>query len=248
MPAKRSPDSAPSSASNPFGPYNNGRAAIDRTDIEPLFKQYHQPLARFAFRHLSMRHLSVADADDVVQETFLNLQERLSSEDQTFQPIGSGMAVVTYLCRSIANSVVDRFRHYQLGLQRGDYSHTSVEDEEAHLIPDSSPTPEETALINERRSLMRRALRNTGPRSAQILFAADFEGGYTTKELAALFAEGNENAAKMNLMRARNRFKDDYVRLLKSHGGNEQELLDLTQRGKRTAKGHTPRRSRATGS
>ncbi len=245
MPVQRSPEST---ASNPFGPYDNGGTAIDSTDLDPLFRRYYLPLTRLAFRHLSSRRLSVDDAEDVVQETFLKLQERLSSEDQTFQPIGTGMAVVTYLCRSVANSVVDRLRHHQSGLKRGDYSHTSVAAEEATLVPDPDPTPEEAALINETRSLMRRALQNTGPRYAQILFAADFEGGHTTRELADRFTEGNEAVAKVSLMRARNSFKREYLNRLGARADNEEEIQDLTQRGKRTARGNIRRRSRATGS
>lgn len=111
----------------------------DQTAFAVLVQRYSGALFNLAYRMLDDRH----EAEDAVQEVFLRAYRRLDS----FDP---GRRFVTWLLSIGSNYCIDRIRR-----RRGAWL---TLDDVAFWLPSGDPGPERSALLDERRQAVQRAL------------------------------------------------------------------------------------------
>jgi RNA polymerase sigma-70 factor (ECF subfamily) len=146
-----------------------------------LFDEHHLPLFRFAYRLTG----SVADAEDVVQECFLQLLRPECSYDSRRSEIR------TYLFGAVRNQALKRLR-------RNDWAKSGLEQ--------LSPSPEGQVLRTEFECAVARAVMQLPETQREVLILAHYEQ-LPLAEIAKV--TGLElGAVKSRLQRARNGLKE----------------------------------------
>lgn len=148
-----------------------------------LFDDHHQPLFRFAFRMTG----SAADAEDIVQECFLELLRPGCSYDP------GRTALRTYLFGVVRNQSLKRIER-----------NTRARD----LTPDSTeaPSPESLALRVELQDVVSTAVAQLPESQREVLILAHYEQ-MPLAEIARLL-ELEPAAVKSRLQRGRARLKE----------------------------------------
>src|SRR5947207_1927696 len=116
-----------------------------------LFDEHHLPLFRFAYRLTG----SVADAEDIVQECFLELLRPACSYDP------ERTSVRTYLFGIVRNQSLKRWRKNDLGPDRVDASHER--------------SPESEALRTELEGVVARVVMQLPETQREVLILAHYE-------------------------------------------------------------------------
>jgi len=161
--------------------------AGDEASFRSLFDAHHRRIYSLALRYLR----NPADAEDVLQETFIRAYRALA----TYDP-GRGLNFAVWINRIGVRCSLDALRRNRRkgGPER--------EDEVMSGFPDRHPEsdPERTARNREIRERVAEALDRLSPKQRLIFTMRHWEG-YSTREIAAA-AEITEGAVKTHLFRA----------------------------------------------
>jgi len=152
-----------------------------------LFDEHHAPLFRFAYRLTG----SVADAEDIVQECFLELLRPAGSYDPERTPIR------TYLFGVVRNQSLKRWRRNESPGQNGRENGPSA-------IHDRSP--EREVLRAELEDVVSRAVMQLPETQREVLILAHYEQ-MPLAEIAGVMAL-DVGAVKSRLQRARASLKE----------------------------------------
>lgn len=155
-------------------------------DFSELYRQYHPQLIRYVTHHFGPR-----DADEITQEALtraLRSMERNRSEAETW-------AWLVRVARNVAHDLARARRICEA---------TDDDTMLANDLPDDSLLPEPAALLDERRRLVRRALKSLPATQRQILVL--YEVDELNCPAIARLVGSNESAVRKALQRARTRF------------------------------------------
>ena len=155
----------------------------DETAFLQLFDEHHPPLYRFAYRLTG----SAADAEDVVQECFLELLRPNCSYNPERTPLR------TYLFGVVRNQSLKRI---QRNARTGEHSRE----------PADARSPESLALQTELKSVVEGAVMQLPESQREVLILAHYEQ-MPLSEIAALL-ELETTAVKSRLQRGRARLKE----------------------------------------
>jgi RNA polymerase sigma-70 factor, ECF subfamily len=147
-----------------------------------LFDEHHLPLFRFACRLTG----SVADAEDIVQECFLQLLRPQCAYDPR------RTSIRTYLFGVVRNQSLKRLRNDSKG--------------EPSLHPNSDPSPESEAIHTELENAVARAVTQLPETQREVLILAHYEH-LPLAEIARVLAL-DLGAVKSRLQRARASLKE----------------------------------------
>ena len=161
--------------------------AGDEASFRTLFDTHHRRVFSLAFRYLR----NSADAEDVLQETFIRAYRALA----TYDP-GRGLNFAVWINRIGVRCSLDALRRNR---RRGGEER---EGEVMNGLPDRhhESDPERTARNREVRDRVAEALDRLSPKQRLIFTMRHWEG-YSTREIAAA-AEITEGAVKTHLFRA----------------------------------------------
>jgi RNA polymerase sigma-70 factor (ECF subfamily) len=148
-----------------------------------LFDEHHLPLFRFAYRLTG----SVADAEDIVQECFLQLLRPECAYDPR------RTSVRTYLYGVVRNQSLKRLRKTDLARDAG-------------LIAKNCRSPEDEALRSELEKVVARAVIELPEAQSEVLILAHYQQ-MPLAEIARLLAL-DLGAVKSRLQRARASLKE----------------------------------------
>ena len=148
-----------------------------------IFDEHHQALFRFAYRLTG----SSADAEDIVQECFVELLRPRGGYDEKRTPVR------TYLFGIVRNQALKRLRKNGLA--------DELEDE-----PDRAPSPETELLRSELEDVVARAVMRLPETQRVVLVLVHYEN-MPLAEIAALM-ELDLGAVKSRLQRARAGLKE----------------------------------------
>lgn len=170
--------------------------AGDQTAYALLVEEHANRVYRLALRMLG----NEADAEDVLQETFLSAFKSIDS----FQERSS---VGTWLYRIATNAALMRLRRKEPVQVSVD---EPVENDEGDLVPrqffDFCCLPEDTLLREEAQEEMMRAVEELSPALRSVFVLRDIEG-LSTEETAEALAL-SISAVKSRLMRARLKLRE----------------------------------------
>jgi len=134
------------------------------------------------------------DAEDVLQELLIKLWKK---KDE-FAEITNKEAWCMTLVRNLS---IDKIRKRK----------NNVSDLDDHYdISDKAPTPDKIAEVKEQLSMVMRLLESLPPNQKEIIHLRDVEG-YTYKEISEITGL-SESQVKVNLFRARQKFKEQLER------------------------------------
>jgi len=159
--------------------------------FEELVKRYDRKLLRVA-EQVTQNH---EDAEDVVQETFLKVFQKLDQFE-------GRSTLWTWLFRIGVNESRMKLR------KRRSLSELPILDDSlleigfsSIDIPDSALNPEEACQVSELREILLKTLRTLAPRLRVVFFLRDVEGLTSDQTAAAL--DLHQSAVKARLRRAR---------------------------------------------
>ena len=176
-------------------PYIDRLAACD-PDTEAHFTQYFGELLSIKLR---ARLRSPALVDDVRQETFVRVLDAVRQPNGIRSPGGFG---------SFANTVCN---HVLLEMYRARPRTDALEDAAGDGIPDPRDDAEASAVRDEQRSHVRRAIAELPPREQQLLamlFFHERDKDGICRQLGI-----DRQYLRVLLYRAKRRFKEQYVGL-----------------------------------
>lgn len=176
------------------------QAASGKTEaFEELVRQYEKPVYNLALRMVR----NPEDAQDLAQEAFLRAWRGLGQ----FQ---FESAFSTWLYRLTSNVCIDFLRRQKKQVQ----SSLTVCDEEEQArelsVPDPAPLPEERAIANEQRALVRQAMDQLETEHRQILTLRVIQG-LSYQEIGQIL-ELKEGTVKSRLARAREKIRQQLER------------------------------------
>ena len=152
-------------------------AVRDESALAELYDRHSRLLYSLIVRILR----STADAEDVLQETFVRVWRRAETYDSR---LGSPAA---WLVRIARNRAIDRRRAMSVRQNISVAGATGVEDEAARRAePVTSKTPETVAQDNATANAVRAAMAALSATQRELIEAAFFEG-YTHDELSERF-------------------------------------------------------------
>jgi RNA polymerase sigma-70 factor (ECF subfamily) len=190
---KRSPGSG---ASLPTGAAAGRRSSLtlleraqsgDRVALDDLIARYLPRMQRWASGRLPRWARDLADTQDLVQETVLQVVRKLD----TFEVRGEG-ALQAYLRQAILNRIREELRRANRRPSR------SGLDAQA---PDDGRSPLDEAIGQEAVERYERALATLRPEDREAVVAR-IELGCTNREIAELLGKPSANAARMAVERA----------------------------------------------
>ena len=161
--------------------------AGDGAAVEALFERYSAPLQRWASGRLPHWARSVAETQDLVQETLLQAFKRI----ETFEPQGEG-ALQGYLRTALKNRIIDELRRFN---RRG--GSAAVDSQ----MVDDSPSPLDHAIGAEAVDRYERALKRLKPEDREIVIAR-VEMGWAYVEIAERLGRSTPEAARKAAQRA----------------------------------------------
>ena len=169
----------------------------DREALNVLFARQIPTLRRWASGRLPRGIRDVADTQDLVQETVLQVFKRV----EAFEPRGEG-ALQAYLRQAVLNRIRNEFRSKS---RRPSFE--SLDDQ----APGEETSPLEAAIRQEQVERYEAALgRLTQPE--RDLIVARLELGLTYEEMAGALAKPSWNAARMATARALLRLAEELKR------------------------------------
>lgn len=151
---------------DPDSALKQSAVAGDHLAVERLFRELYPPVYGFCFTMTRNR----ADAEDIAQQTFLKAFASL----RRFRP---GEPIGPWILRIAHNLFVSQLRSRR--------PQTDLDDPEIGLLPSSDPAPEASALSQETREEVRRALRSLAPQ-AQVILALRYQQQLSYEEIAAV--------------------------------------------------------------
>jgi RNA polymerase sigma factor (sigma-70 family) len=163
-----------------------GAQAGDPGALDRLCARYLPRMQRWAHGRLPSWSRGLLDTQDLVQETLLQVSQRI----HTFEPRHEG-AFQGYVRQSLLNRVRDEVRR-----ARG----KTVETIET-VYPDSQPSPLEEAIGAELLESYETALQRLKPEDREMI-VAHVEMGMTWSEIADAFDRNSTAAARMAVTRA----------------------------------------------
>ena len=169
----------------------------DREALEILFARHIPTLRRWASGRLPRWTRDIADTQDLVQDTVLQVFKRV----EAFEPRGDG-ALQAYLRQAVMNRIRNEFRS-----KRRRPSFESL-DEQA---PANHTSPLEAAIRQEQLDRYDAALSRLSERERDLIVAR-VEVGLTYEEIAEALGKLSWNAARMATARALLRLADELKR------------------------------------
>lgn len=161
--------------------------AGDSTAMNDLFARYAPALTRWASGRLPRWARDLADTDDLVQETLVQVFRKIDG----FEHRGEG-AFYAYLRQAVMNRIRNELRNAQRRPERREL------DEQK---PDEAQSPLERAIGSESLEQYESALRRLGEADRELVIGR-VELGLTYAELAAATAKPSADAARMAVARA----------------------------------------------
>ena len=155
---------------------------IDRDAFHALVEQHSRAVFRLAYRMTS----SQADAEDIVQETFMRAWKQLARYD-------GRAAFGTWLYRICANCSMDHLRNRKR-------AETEPSEDPFRDIPHASPSPERLAMSGEIGAVLLPALEELTAMERAAFVMRHYDGLAINEISRALGVEGN--AAKQSVFRA----------------------------------------------
>jgi RNA polymerase sigma-70 factor (ECF subfamily) len=159
----------------------------DRGALDDLIARYLPRMQRWASGRLPHRARDLADTQDLVQETVLQVVRKLD----TFEVRGEG-AFQAYLRQAILNRIREELRRANRRPSRSEL------DSQA---PDEGRSPLDEAIGQEAVERYERALATLRPQDREAVVAR-IELGCTNQEVAELLGKPSANAARMAVERA----------------------------------------------
>jgi RNA polymerase sigma-70 factor (ECF subfamily) len=159
----------------------------DREALEVLFARHIPNLLRWASGRLPRWARDVADTQDLVQDTVLQVFKRV----EAFEPRGNG-ALQAYLRQAVMNRIRNEFR------SKGRRPSFESFDEQA---PSDHTSPLEAAIREEQLDRYDAALSSVSEQERDLIVAR-VEVGLTYEEMAEALGKPSWNAARMATARA----------------------------------------------
>ena len=192
----------------------------DTAAFEQLVLKYQTQVYNLCFRILG----NAEDAADITQEAFLKAWRNLGS-------FHGEASFSTWLYRLASNACMDQLR----SMRRRPVGSLTVTDDEGEEqtmdVPDSAPSPEESLISKEERSLLQEAMSALDPQERQILTLRVVNDlSYT--EISEVL-DLKEGTVKSRLARARDHLrkklesfgnKTDFATSKKQKGGRGNEM------------------------
>ena len=169
----------------------------DREALEILFARHIPTLRRWASGRLPRWTRDIADTQDLVQDTVLQVFKRV----EAFEPRGDG-ALQAYLRQAVMNRIRNEFR------SKGRRPSFESLDEQA---PANHTSPLEAAIRQEQLDRYDAALSRLSERERDLIVAR-VEVGLTYEEIAEALGKLSWNAARMATARALLRLADELKR------------------------------------
>jgi RNA polymerase sigma-70 factor (ECF subfamily) len=161
--------------------------AGDREALEVLFARHVPTLRRWASGRLPRWARDVADTQDLVQDSVLQVFKRV----EAFEPRGEG-ALQAYLRQAVMNRIRNEFR------SKGRRPSFEVLDEQT---PADRTSPLEAAIRQEQLDRYDNALSRLSDQERDLIVAR-VEVGLTYEEIAEVLGKPSWNAARMATARA----------------------------------------------
>jgi RNA polymerase sigma-70 factor (ECF subfamily) len=171
--------------------------AGDERAVERLFQLHFHPLRRWASGRLPKWARSLADTDDLVQETLIRTFRRI----EEFEPRRVG-ALQAYLRQAVLNRIRDELRQKGRAPAAGE-----LDDVKA----DSAESPLELAIGGEAVERYEKALAALRPEEREVIIGR-VEMGYTYQELADVLGKPSSEAARKAAERALIRLAEEMGR------------------------------------
>jgi RNA polymerase sigma-70 factor, ECF subfamily len=169
----------------------------DRDALEVLFARHIPALRRWASGRLPRWVRDVADTQDLVQDSVLQVFKRV----EAFEPRGNG-ALQAYLRQAVMNRIRNEFR------SKGRRPSFEDIDEQA---PADRTSPLEAAIRQEQLDRYDNALSRLSDQERDLIVAR-VEVGLTYEEIAEVLGKPSWNAARMATARALLRLADELKR------------------------------------
>ena len=169
----------------------------DREALDVLFGRHMPTLRRWASGRLPRWARDIADTQDLVQETLLQVFKRMAA----FEPRGDG-ALQAYLRQALMNRIRNEFRH------KGRRPSFQALDEEA---PGDHTSPLEAAIRQEQLDRYDAAMARLSEQERDLIVAR-VEVGLTYEEMAEALGKPSWNAARMATARALLRLAEELKR------------------------------------
>ncbi len=169
----------------------------DREALDVLFTRHIPTLRRWASGRLPRWARDIADTQDLVQETVLQVFKRV----EAFEPRGDG-ALQAYLRQAVMNRIRNEFRS-----KRRKPSFEGL-DEQA---PGDQTSPLEAAIRQEQLDRYDAAMSRLTEHERDLIIAR-VEVGLTYEEMAEALGKPSWNAARMATARALLRFAEELKR------------------------------------
>ena len=169
----------------------------DRQALDVLFTRHLPTLRRWASGRLPRWARDIAETQDLVQETVLQVFKRV----ETFEPRGDG-ALQAYLRQALMNRIRNELRH------KGRRPSFEDLDEQA---PGDHTSPLEAAIRQEQRDRYETALLRLSEHERDLIVAR-VDIGLTYEEMAGALGKPSWNAARMATARALLRLAEELKR------------------------------------
>jgi RNA polymerase sigma-70 factor (ECF subfamily) len=171
--------------------------AGDREALEILFSRHIPVLRRWASGRLPRWARDIAETQDLVQETVLQVFKRV----EAFEPRGEG-ALQAYLRQAVMNRIRNEFRN--TGRRP---SFDALDDQ----VPGDHTSPLEAAIRQEQLDRYETALSRLSEQERDLIIAR-VEVGLTYEEMAEALGKPSWNAARMATARALLRLAEELKR------------------------------------
>jgi RNA polymerase sigma-70 factor (ECF subfamily) len=158
--------------------------------LEELFRTHHATVVGAAYRITG----NTTDAEDVLQTVFIRLLRRQDAAALIENAGG-------YLRRAAVNAALDLVRDRQTG------KHVSLDAYPTDLATGAAAAPDRQQEAREMRDLIRRAIAQLAPRTAEI-FALHYFEGYSNPEIAQMLGLSAAGVA-VTLHRTRTRLQEE---------------------------------------
>jgi RNA polymerase sigma-70 factor (ECF subfamily) len=169
----------------------------DRAALEDLFARHIPLLRRWATGRLPRWARDIADTQDLVQETVLQVFKRVDA----FEPRGEG-ALQAYLRQAVMNRIRNELRRRS--------RHPVAEILDSQVVSDRT-SPLDAAIREERRDRYETALSQLTEQERNLIVAR-VEIGLSYEEIADLTGKPSKNAARMATARALMRLAEELNR------------------------------------
>lgn len=160
----------------------------DADGYRVLVEHYSRPVFRLAFRITG----NEADAEDVVQDTFLRAYRGLAKFDERSK-------FSTWLYRVATNAALDVLRKRKQHAEKAEPVSSQAADP-IDVLPAVDPSPDRLALSREVREKVEAAMSRLSPKEKAAFVLRHFEG-MSIEEIGRVL-DMRANAAKNNIFRA----------------------------------------------